>query len=144
MRLSIQGTCGRLAAIAIPLVALQVMASEPNTDPGTGIQVAKVTLKSGMPPGRLQEYEPPLRAACGELGLVANSTVNNAQVVGGWSEDQYTNQADPQAGRNYGNHLTVETFVGAQRTGRWHLYESGSVWVDRDGKGRNISESCHG
>jgi hypothetical protein len=140
MHLSIHKTCGRLAAIVIPLMAFQATASEPATERGSDIQIAKVTLKKGMPPERLEEYEPAVSAACGELGMVANSPTSNAQIIGGWSDDQYTNQSDPKAGKKYGDHLTIETFVGSNRTGRWHLYESGSVWVDRAG---SIKESCH-
>jgi hypothetical protein len=87
--------------------------------------------------------------ACGELGTTANApstNTNNAQIVAGWGTDQYSNQDDPNAAnKKYGLHVTVETFdssrpEGQRRTGRWHVYESGAVYVDRNG---TISYVCN-
>ncbi len=133
-----------LATLVAGLVALPAMAAPTGAAPERDLQLAYVTVKSGMDPSNTPEYEDALEAACGELGTVANSKKNNAQVVGGWSQDQYANQVDPDAApKKYGNHLTVETFVDKKRTGRWHLYKSGSVWVDRKGDGKRSAESCH-
>lgn len=133
-----------LAISIVVLPAAQASAASGAPAPATEVVVAIVTLKDGMPPSRKSEYEQSLKAACGELGTAAKSRDVNAKVVGGWSGDQYSKQADPKAaGKTYGNHLTIETFKGAQRTGRWHLYESGSAWVDRKGDGKSSVESCH-
>jgi hypothetical protein len=134
----------RLGILVIGLAPVIGMAAGPAAPVERDIQLAFVTVKSGMDPATKVEYEPALKAACGDLGSAANSEEINAQVVGGWSGDQFVTQVDPNASpRKYGNHLTVETFQGRQRTGRWHLYESGSVWVDLTGSGKNILESCH-
>jgi hypothetical protein len=134
----------RIAPLVVALVAAQTIGFAPAAIASQAILVATVTLKDGMPPSKKAEYEKALKAACGELGEAARSRDVNAKVVGGWSDDQYATQVDPQAKpKKYGLHLTVETFKGPQRTGRWHLYESGSVWVDRKGTGKNIVESCH-
>jgi hypothetical protein len=134
----------RLAPLVVALVAAQAVASGQAAAPSQEVLVAYVSLKDGMPPSRKAEYEEALNAACGELGRAARSKDVNTKVVGSWGADQYSGKVDPKAKpKKYGDHLTVETFKGKDRTGRWHLYQSGSVWVDRKGDGRSIVESCH-
>lgn len=88
--------------------------------------------------------------ACGELGAAATApNTLKAEIIAGWGSDQYSNQKDPNAvNKNYGDHVTVETFdsskpQGKQFTGRWHVYESGAVYLDRDGNNRKIDYVCN-
>jgi hypothetical protein len=80
--------------------------------------------------------------ACGDLGKAARGT-DNAQIVAGWGEDQFKNETDPHNNKKYGLHVTVETFSNKARTGRWHVYESGAVWVDPKADGKNSVYSCN-
>lgn len=132
MHTSISRTC-IFAALAATLMAAQAAAPQDT-------QLAYVTIRHGMHPSTLDEYKPVLKDACGDLGKAAHSKKINAQVIAGWGGDQFTNEDDPEAGRTYGNHLTIETFKKKEMTGRWHLYESGAVWVHRNGK---ISYVCN-
>lgn len=87
--------------------------------------------------------------ACGQLGTAANApSMINAQIIAGWGTDQYANQDDPNSNKKYGLHVTVETFDNSRpqdqrRTGRWHVYESGAVYVDRAGDGKLITYVCN-
>jgi hypothetical protein len=136
---------------AVVLPATGAFATPPSDAPGQRFELANLTVKQGLSVD--QTSKDAVMNACGELGTAAKSTgpgAINAQVTAGWGGDQYANQADPNAqNKKYGNHVTVETFdsskpQGAQRTGRWHVYESGAVYLDRSGQGTNITYVCNG
>lgn len=133
---------------AVVLPAAGVFAAPPSDAPGQSFELANLTVRQNV---RVDDAaKTAVMNACGELGAAAKSPSINAQIIAGWGGDQYANQTDPKAqNKKYGNHVTVETFdsskpQGAQLTGRWHVYESGAVYLDRTGKGSNITYACNG
>ena len=146
MRNRVQST---LFAVVLPMPG--AFAGSPAEAPGQRLELAYLTVKEGLSVDETAKTA--VTNACGDLGTAAKSPKGpaaiNTQITSGWGGDQYSPQIDTKANKKYGNHVTVETFdqalpQGSQRTGRWHVYESGAVWVDKTGNGTSSSYVCNG
>ena len=143
--------CVQSAMFAVVLPMAGAFAGSPANAAGQRLELAYLTVKPNLVVD--QSAKDAVTNACGALGTAAKSpegpTAINAQIVGGWGGDQFSTETDSKANKKYGNHVTVETYdqalpKGSQRTGRWHVYESGAVWVDKTGDGKNSSYVCNG